>query len=103
MATGQHPLPADAAVPAPAGAHKLQVGAFGSLGVLLEAHFKVNPRPVARGVLLLACERASQALELLLEVRGLPLGPVALEALDAGAAQELRDTKELGGLLPGGT
>ena len=28
--------------------HKLHVGAFGSLGVLLEAHFKVVPRPAAR-------------------------------------------------------
>jgi glycolate oxidase FAD binding subunit len=81
--------------------HKLQVGAFGSLGVILEAHFKTSPRPVIRGALLLACDRASQALELLLHVRGLPLRPVALEALDPGAAQELREVKELGALLPG--
>src|SRR5207244_8553310 len=81
--------------------HKLQVGAFGSLGVILEAHFKTSPRPVACGALLLSCARASEALELLLEVRGLPLRPVALEALDAGAAQELRDLKELGPLVPG--
>jgi glycolate oxidase FAD binding subunit len=75
--------------------HKLQVGAFGSLGVLLEAHLKVSFRPVASGALVLACERASDALDLLLQVRGLPVRPVALEALDAGAAAELK------GLAPG--
>src|SRR5947209_7118601 len=32
--------------------HKLHVGAFGSLGVILEAHFKVQPRPELSGAVI---------------------------------------------------
>jgi glycolate oxidase FAD binding subunit len=65
--------------------HKLHVGAFGTLGVILEAHFKVQPRPELSGAALFACTDLESAHRLLLEVWATPLRPVALEALSAGA------------------
>jgi glycolate oxidase FAD binding subunit len=65
--------------------HKLHVGAFGSLGVILEAHFKVQPRPELSGAAIFGCADLETAHRLLLEVGGTPLRPVALEALSAGA------------------
>ena len=66
--------------------HRLQVGGFGALGILIEAHFKVTTRPAVSGALAGGssptsprpcgcCWRCGRA----------PLRPVALEALDAGA------------------
>jgi glycolate oxidase FAD binding subunit len=69
--------------------HKLHVGACGSLGVILEAHFKVLPRPALSAAVLFGCADLPAAHRLLLEVWGSPLRPVALEALGAGAAAAL--------------
>jgi glycolate oxidase FAD binding subunit len=77
--------------------HKLHVGAFGSLGVLLEAHFKLQPRPEISGAVVFGCKDIEAAHRLLLEVWGSSLRPVALEALSAGAAANLRG---LGSGLP---
>lgn len=71
--------------------HRLQVGGFGALGVVLEAHFKVTPLPAATCVVAFACDRLATAHALLLEVqsrRG--LRPVALEARDRAALEALR-------------
>jgi glycolate oxidase FAD binding subunit len=70
--------------------HKLHVGAFGSLGVMLEAHFKVQPRPELSGAVIFGAADYELAHRLLLEVWGSPLRPVALEAFSAGAASGLR-------------
>jgi glycolate oxidase FAD binding subunit len=70
--------------------HKLHVGAFGSLGVMLEAHFKVQPRPELTGAVIFGVGEYETAHRLLLEVWGATLRPVALEAFSAGAASPLR-------------
>jgi glycolate oxidase FAD binding subunit len=70
--------------------HKLHVGAFGSLGVILEAHFKLQPRPELSGAVIFGAGDYESAHRLLLEVWGSPLRPVALEAISAGAAVGLR-------------
>jgi glycolate oxidase FAD binding subunit len=70
--------------------HKLHVGAFGSLGVILEAHFKVQPRPELSGAVILGAGDHETAHRLLLEVWGSSLRPVALETFSAGAAPGLR-------------
>jgi glycolate oxidase FAD binding subunit len=70
--------------------HKLQVGAFGSLGVLLEANFKVQPRPQVSAAFVYGCPDLATAHRLLLDVRASSLRPVALEALDAEGASALR-------------
>jgi len=70
--------------------HKLHVGAFGSLGVILEAHFKVQPRPELSGAVIFGGADAEAMHRLLLEVWGSPLRPVALELLTGAAASGLR-------------
>jgi glycolate oxidase FAD binding subunit len=65
--------------------HRLQVGGFGALGILIEAHFKVTTRPAVSGAWLVAEADVPTALRLLLAVRASAMRPVALEALDAGA------------------
>jgi glycolate oxidase FAD binding subunit len=79
--------------------HRPQVGAFGTLGVILEAHFKVSARPEASAVWALACPTLGDAHALLLEVGASALRPVALEALDAPEAALARAR---GAALPGG-
>ncbi len=49
--------------------HKLHVGALGSVGVLVEATFKVRPRPEREEAVVVACRSAAQAAELGLDVR----------------------------------
>ncbi|HVU49251.1 MAG TPA: FAD-binding protein, partial [Polyangia bacterium] len=70
--------------------HRPQVGAFGSLGVIVEAHFKVAARPETSALWALPCAALDDAHGLLLEVAASPLRPVALEALDAAAAEFVR-------------
>jgi glycolate oxidase FAD binding subunit len=79
--------------------HRLQVGAMGTLGVILEVHLKVSAVPERMAALVLGQPSLGQALARLLEVRSLPLRPVALEALDRGAAEALRASVPE---LPGG-
>jgi glycolate oxidase FAD binding subunit len=74
--------------------HKLHVGAFGTLGVLLEAHFKVRPRPELSAAVVFSCDSFREAHQLLLKVHASPLRPVALEALD-GRLKHLIDGKAL--------
>jgi glycolate oxidase FAD binding subunit len=70
--------------------HRLQVGSMGALGVIVEAHLKVNTLPARMGALLLGQDSLAGALACLLEVRGTPLRPVALEVIDRGAVAALR-------------
>jgi glycolate oxidase FAD binding subunit len=71
--------------------HKLHIGAFGTLGALLEANFKVRPKPDLSALFLLAFDRFVDAHAALLKIHASPLRPVALEALDTGAAEALRN------------
>lgn len=61
---------------------KLHIGAFGSLGILLEANFKVRPRPEMSLSVVCACESVARAHEICLKVFESKLAPVALEAID---------------------
>ena len=70
--------------------HKLHIGAFGTLGIVTEANFKLRPRPDVSAVIVLPCRSFEEAHARLLEVHASPLRPVALEALDAGATARLR-------------
>jgi glycolate oxidase FAD binding subunit len=69
--------------------HHLQVGAFGSLGVLVEAHFKVRARPAVSAVWALPRPTRDAAHRVLLALAATPLEPVALVALDAAEARRL--------------
>jgi glycolate oxidase FAD binding subunit len=69
--------------------HKLHVGAFGSLGVLVEANFRVSALPEAAAVLWLAAPTLPAAHQTLLDIASTSLRPCALEALDANSARTL--------------
>lgn len=62
--------------------HKLHVGAFGSLGIVTEASFKLRPKPDISAAFVFPCDTVDEAHELLLKVYASKLRPVALEALD---------------------
>jgi glycolate oxidase FAD binding subunit len=74
--------------------HKLHIGAFGSLGIIVEANFKVRPRPEISAAIVFACDSVQDAHALLLKVAASPLRPVALEALD-GRLKHIVDGKAL--------
>jgi glycolate oxidase FAD binding subunit len=58
---------------------KLYCGSFGTLGVIVEATFKVRPRPEAQAVLSLTVPSAEQAMDLALRFLGSELQPFFLE------------------------
>ena len=58
---------------------KLYCGSFGTLGVIVEATFKVRPRPEARAVLSLTFPSVGQAMDLALRLLGSELQPFFLE------------------------
>jgi glycolate oxidase FAD binding subunit len=62
--------------------HKLHVGAFGTLGVVTEASFKLRPKPDISAAFVFPCASVEEAHDLLLKVYSSSLRPVALEALD---------------------
>jgi glycolate oxidase FAD binding subunit len=78
--------------------HRPHVGAFGTLGVVVEVHLKVAARPETSALWVLPRATLDAAHRLLLEIGGTALRPVALEALDAGAAATVRTHARI---LPG--
>jgi glycolate oxidase FAD binding subunit len=58
---------------------KLHIGAFGSLGMIVEANFKVRPKPEVSRALFFRFEHFEQAHRALLKVHASPLRPAALE------------------------
>jgi glycolate oxidase FAD binding subunit len=74
--------------------HKLHVGAFGSLGIVTEASFKLRPRPEITAAFVFPCASVEEAHALCLRVYESKLRPVALEALD-GRLKHLIDGSAL--------
>jgi glycolate oxidase FAD binding subunit len=66
---------------------KLHVGALGTVGVLVEATFKVRPRPACETAVMAACAAPSQAAALALAVRD-ALSPLWLECAGPGVLGE---------------
>jgi len=62
---------------------KAHVGAYGTLGVLIDATFKVRPRPPHERALLLACDEVRAAVELALDARD-AVEPGWLEVVSPG-------------------
>ena len=74
--------------------HKLHVGAFGTLGIVVEANFKVRPKPEVAAAILIPCETFAAAHAFTLRVHASSLRPSALEAMD-GRLADLVDAKAL--------
>ncbi len=71
--------------------NKLYIGSLGTLGVIVEANFKLHPLSVAERTLLLTYTNANDALQTVTAILGSLLTPSALELIDAGAASDMTD------------
>lgn len=67
--------------------HKLLVGSLGALGVIVEANFKVLPRPMVDRTLLLRGLSGAQAKDLAARIRGSPLEPSSVAMFDGLGAE----------------
>jgi glycolate oxidase FAD binding subunit len=71
--------------------NKLYIGSLGTLGVIVDANFKLQPLPIAEHTLLLTYASAEDAMQTVISVTGSLLTPSALELIDAGAASDMTD------------
>lgn len=71
--------------------NKLYIGSLGTLGVIVEANFKLQPLPVAERTLLLTYTTAADAMQTVIAVLGSLIAPSAMELIDPGAASDMSD------------
>jgi len=71
--------------------NKLYIGSLGTLGVIVEANFKLHPLPAAEYTLLLTYTSANNAMQTVMAITRSPLTPSALELIDARAANDMSD------------
>lgn len=71
--------------------NKLYIGSLGTLGVIVEANFKLQPIPANERTLLLTFSNSQDAVQTVIAVLGSLLTPSALELIDAGAANDMSD------------
>src|SRR5690606_31967042 len=69
--------------------NKLYVGSLGTVGVVVELSFKLHPLPQNQGMLLAAFGSADDAAAAISALVRSPLGPAAINLLDAAAAADL--------------
>ncbi|HXG21305.1 MAG TPA: FAD-binding oxidoreductase [Methylomirabilota bacterium] len=70
---------------------KLFCGSFGTLGVIVEATFKVRPRPEKNSLLVCSFSSAEQAMDLALRVAGSELQPFFLELTNFAPSDDLQN------------
>ena len=71
--------------------NKLYIGSLGTLGIIVEANFKLHPLPVAERTLLLTYVNAEDAMHTVMAIIGSQFTPGALELIDTGAANDMND------------
>ncbi|HEV2493218.1 MAG TPA: FAD-binding oxidoreductase [Terriglobia bacterium] len=71
---------------------KLMIGSYGTLGVIVEASFKLYPIPAGRATLVLAAGTLEQARELRRAIQRSPLEPMRMVWLDTQAAKLVRES-----------
>lgn len=71
--------------------NKLYVGSLATLGILVEANFKLHPLPAAEKTLLLHYSDPYDAMQTVIDIMGSLLTPSALELIDARAALDMAD------------
>ncbi len=69
--------------------NKLYIGSLGTLGVIVEANFKLIPLPERQETLLVAFKGLTTAMETVVDLLGSVVTPTAIELLDAAAQQGL--------------
>jgi glycolate oxidase FAD binding subunit len=71
--------------------NKLYIGSLGTLGIIVEANFKLHPLPIAERTLLLTYTNVEDAMKTVMAVIGSHLTPCAMELIDTGAANDMSD------------
>jgi glycolate oxidase FAD binding subunit len=71
--------------------NKLYIGSLGTLGIIVEANFKLQPIPVNERTLLLTFTNAVDAMQTVIALLGSLLTPSAIELIDSGAASDMTD------------
>src|SRR3989440_2329550 len=71
--------------------NKLYIGSLGTLGIIVDANFKLHPLPIAERTLLLTFTNAGDALHMVIALLGSLLTPSAIELIDSGAARDMSD------------
>jgi glycolate oxidase FAD binding subunit len=71
--------------------NKLYIGSLCTLGVIVEANFKLQPLPANERTLLLTFANCQDAMQAVLAMQGSLLTPSAMELIDAGAANDMSD------------
>jgi glycolate oxidase FAD binding subunit len=70
--------------------NKLYVGSLGTVGIVVELSFKLHPLPQSQGMLVAAFRTVDDAAEAVGKIYRSPLGPAAIELLDATAASQAK-------------
>lgn len=71
--------------------NKLYIGSLCTLGIIVEANFKLQPIPTHERTLLLTFSTCQDAMQTVIAITGSLLTPSALELIDAGAASDMSD------------
>ncbi|GHO67627.1 FAD-linked oxidase [Ktedonobacter sp. SOSP1-52] len=71
--------------------NKLFIGSLSTLGIIVEANFKLQPLPPAEHTLLLTYTNVEDAMQTVTQLLGSVITPTALELIDSGAASVMSD------------
>jgi len=72
--------------------NKLYIGSLGTLGIIVEANFKLHPLPVGERTLLLTYSNVEDAMHTVMAIISSQLTPSAVELIDSSAANDMSDT-----------
>jgi len=71
--------------------NKLYIGSLCTLGIIVEANFKLQPLPANERTLLLTFSNSQDVVQAIIAMLGSLLTPSAMELIDAGAASDMSD------------
>jgi glycolate oxidase FAD binding subunit len=71
--------------------NKLYIGSLGTLGIIVEANFKLQPLPAEERTLILTFSNAVDAMQNVIALLGSLSTPSAIELIDSGAASDMAD------------
>ena len=71
--------------------NKLYIGSLGTLGIIVEANFKLQPLPISERTILLTFLNAADAMQTVINILGSLLVPSAIELIDSRAASDMTD------------
>src|SRR5205823_10752086 len=71
--------------------NKLYIGSLGTLGVIVEANFKLQPLPANERTLILTFSNVIDTMQTVIAILGSLLTPSAIQLIDSGAANDITD------------